>query len=135
MLLSNLTQNPDITVINNTTTTPPPTTATLTTETESIKQETVELCNKFNVNNNLYQQQQEKQNHINTSADILVENSLKNCLNLVTKKAKIITKNNSNKIYKTSSCIGIATDFSIAAIMARGGNASSREPSERSLSE
>lgn len=135
MLLSNLTQNPDITVINNTTTTPPPTTATLTTETESIKQETVELCNKFNVNNNLYQQQQEKQNHNNTSAEILAENSLKNCLNLVTKKAKIITKNNSNKIYKTSSCIGIATDFSIAAIMARGGNASSREPSERSLSE
>ncbi|XP_058977337.1 T-box protein H15-like isoform X2 [Musca domestica] len=34
----------------------------------------------------------------------------------------------------TSSCIGGATDFSIAAIMARGGNASSREPSERSLS-
>ncbi|XP_073821084.1 T-box protein H15-like isoform X2 [Musca autumnalis] len=34
----------------------------------------------------------------------------------------------------TSSCIGAATDFSIAAIMARGGNASSREPSERSLS-
>ncbi|XP_075154097.1 T-box protein H15-like isoform X2 [Haematobia irritans] len=34
----------------------------------------------------------------------------------------------------SSSCIGVATDFSIAAIMARGGNASSREPSERSLS-
>jgi len=32
--------------------------------------------------------------------------------------------------------ISFATDFSIAAIMARGGNApSSREPSERSLSE
>ncbi|XP_030380649.1 T-box protein H15 [Scaptodrosophila lebanonensis] len=30
--------------------------------------------------------------------------------------------------------ISFATDFSIAAIMARGGNASSREPSERSLS-
>ncbi|XP_028894546.2 T-box protein H15 isoform X2 [Zeugodacus cucurbitae] len=32
-----------------------------------------------------------------------------------------------------NSCVG-ATDFSIAAIMARGANASSREPSERSLS-
>ncbi|XP_013102559.2 T-box protein H15 isoform X2 [Stomoxys calcitrans] len=43
---------------------------------------------------------------------------------------------NINTTTRTSSgsCIGVATDFSIAAIMARGGNASSREPSERSLS-
>ncbi|XP_037958794.1 T-box protein H15-like [Teleopsis dalmanni] len=38
-----------------------------------------------------------------------------------------------NPFFNSSSYIG-ATDFSIAAIMARGGNASSREPSERSLS-
>ncbi|XP_039952008.1 T-box protein H15-like isoform X1 [Bactrocera tryoni] len=36
-------------------------------------------------------------------------------------------------IINGNSCVG-ATDFSIAAIMARGANASSREPSERSLS-
>ncbi|TMW46470.1 hypothetical protein DOY81_008450 [Sarcophaga bullata] len=42
--------------------------------------------------------------------------------------------NNNNIIYKSSSCFNAATDFSIAAIMARGVNASSREPSERSLS-
>uniref|UniRef100_A0A1I8NRF5 T-box domain-containing protein n=1 Tax=Stomoxys calcitrans TaxID=35570 RepID=A0A1I8NRF5_STOCA len=43
---------------------------------------------------------------------------------------------NINTTTRTSSgsYIGVATDFSIAAIMARGGNASSREPSERSLS-
>lgn len=35
----------------------------------------------------------------------------------------------------TACIVGGATDFSIEAIMARGGNASSREPSERSLSE
>lgn len=50
-----------------------------------------------------------------------------------------ITSNNvySNQFinYHNGSYIGGATDFSIAAIMARGGNASSREPSERSLSE
>uniref|UniRef100_A0A1B0FHU9 T-box domain-containing protein n=1 Tax=Glossina morsitans morsitans TaxID=37546 RepID=A0A1B0FHU9_GLOMM len=49
-----------------------------------------------------------------------------------------ITSNNvySNQFinYHNGSYIGGATDFSIAAIMARGGNASSREPSERSLS-
>ncbi|XP_036327898.1 T-box protein H15-like isoform X2 [Rhagoletis pomonella] len=36
-------------------------------------------------------------------------------------------------ILNSNSCVS-ATDFSIAAIMARGANASSREPSERSLS-
>ncbi|XP_037817331.1 T-box protein H15-like isoform X1 [Lucilia sericata] len=124
MLFSNLTQNPDITAINNTT----PPSETITTTNQTVKQEKVKLCNK--VNNNLQQPLN------TTTAEILAKIPLQNCLNLTTKstttKTKII-KNNS-KIYKTSSCIGVATDFSIAAIMARGGNASSREPSERSLS-
>ncbi|KAI8125453.1 T-box transcription factor TBX20 [Lucilia cuprina] len=121
MLFSNLTQNPDITAINNTT---PP----LETTTQIVKQEKVKLCNK--VNNNL------QQSLNTTTAEILAKIPLKNGLNLTTKSTitkTTIIKNNS-KIYKTSSCIGVATDFSIAAIMARGGNASSREPSERSLS-
>ncbi|KAM7351740.1 T-box protein H15-like isoform 2-T2 [Cochliomyia hominivorax] len=140
MLFSNSTQNPDITLINSTT--PPVTTAT-TTITKPIKnikqQEKLKLCNKVknnNNNNNLIQQlqkQKQEQGKISKkTAEILSKSSSNNCFNLVTTKTEI-TKNN-NKIYKTSSCIGIATDFSIAAIMARGGNASSREPSERSLS-
>lgn len=128
MLLSNLTQNPNkVNVINNTT---PP-------AAQNVKQEKVELCEKVNDNNS----QEPIFNNQITSAEILAEkSSIKNCLNLPTKltttpSTKIKINKNNSKIYKTSSCIGVATDFSIAAIMARGGNASSREPSERSLSE
>lgn len=56
------------------------------------------------------QQQQQQQNHVNNNNNI----------------------NNNNNNNNTAASKG-ATDFSIAAIMARGS--SSREPSERSLSE
>ncbi|XP_067626067.1 T-box protein H15-like isoform X2 [Eurosta solidaginis] len=50
-----------------------------------------------------------------------------------TVSSPIRTITNLQNIINSNSCVG-ATDFSIAAIMARGANASSREPSERSLS-
>ncbi|XP_053960247.1 T-box protein H15-like isoform X2 [Anastrepha ludens] len=51
---------------------------------------------------------------------------------LLLKQTRVATRTTTNT-NNSNSCVS-ATDFSIAAIMARGANASSREPSERSLS-
>lgn len=87
-----------------------------------------------------------KRENLITTATISSPQPVKSLVDIITiaSNNKNISGSSSSKFLvhninttRTSSgyCIGGATDFSIAAIMARGGNASSREPSERSLSE